>query len=232
MPSFQRTRNALQMFFISGLLVLLPPALAFVSARIIYGFVENYIGGPVAALARWLLPAQWLHGILQDGHIPGLSLVLTIAVICLVGWIARYKLGQLGLKLVHTIFERIPGIRIVYSAARKLVDTLADPHKKSWKKVVFFPGPFPGTRAFGFLTGEFTDSTTGEKFAAVACMHAPLPTSGFIVWIPVALLTESDLSVEEALQLGASMGVVGPQKFKIAADTSPAAPSAPSGDQK
>lgn len=230
--SFREKRTTLQMLFFGGLLVLLPPALAFFAGRLVYNLVEDYIGGPVAALMRYILPHDWLHGILRDGHIPGLSLVITVATICIVGLVARYQLGQLGLKLVHMIFERIPGIRVVYTGARKLVESLADPAKKSWKKVVFFPGPFPNSQAFGFLTGEFIDSESGEKYAAVAIMHAPLPTSGFIVWIKLSELVESDLTVEQALHLGGSMGVVAPPSFKITGVTKPDATKPAAIDEK
>ena len=71
-----------------------------------------------------ILPAAWHPDRVLGIHIPGLGVLLTLAILLLVGFGASNFLGK---KLVHLgdrIVARIPVVRSIYSSVKQVSDTL------------------------------------------------------------------------------------------------------------
>ncbi len=61
--------------------------------------------------------------------------------------------------------------------------------------------PIPGQKSLGFLTRTLTDSTSGELLAAVLVPNAINPTSAFLQILPIDRVTETDLTMEQAMSM-------------------------------
>jgi uncharacterized membrane protein len=99
--------------------------------------------------------------------------------------------------------------------------------------VVLVDFPIAGQKSIGFLTRTMTDEVTGELLAAVLLPNAINPTSAFLQILPIQRVTETDLSMEQAMSMIMTGGAVGPETIlfsrpALAADekTTPPAPAA------
>ena len=71
-----------------------------------------------------------------------------------------------------------------------------------------------GQKSIGFLTRTLTDSTTGEPLAAVLLPNAINPTSAFLQILPLERVTETDLTMEQAMSMLMTGGAVGPETIQ------------------
>jgi uncharacterized membrane protein len=60
-----------------------------------------------------------------------------------------------------------------------------------------------------------TDSTTGEVLAAVLVPCAINPTSAFLQILPMGRVTETDISMEQAMSMIMTGGAVGPESIRF-----------------
>jgi len=73
--------------------------------------------------------------------------------------------------------------------------------------------PIPGQKSIGFLTRTMIDETTGELLAAVLLPNAINPTSAFLQILPISRVTETGLSMEQAMSMIMTGGAVGPDSI-------------------
>jgi uncharacterized membrane protein len=73
-------------------------------------------------------------------------------------------------------------------------------------------------KTLGFVTKVLEDEVTGEKVAAVYVPTAPNPTSGYIELVPLAEITPTDWTMDEAMGFVVSGGTTAPDRFRFRAD--------------
>ena len=78
-----------------------------------------------------------------------------------------------------------------------------------FETVVTVPVPPERSGAIGFLTREFT-SDSNREFGIVYIPTTPLPSSGFLIIIPMTEVTILDISSTEAMQMVVTGGIVVP----------------------
>lgn len=128
--------------FANGLLIVVPSV------------VTVYV---VVVLIRWI---DDLLGV----SIPGLGLVLTLAVILGIGLIASNVVGRKFVEIIERGINRLPVVKLLYNSIKDLMGAFVG-DKKSFDKPVMVE-ILPGTRVFGFVTCEhFEDSTLAGSVA-------------------------------------------------------------------
>lgn len=195
-----------------GALFLLPIAVTAIIVHFALGFVEDYLGGPTAALVRAIVPARVL-GPFQDGHVPGLSMALLLLVMFGLGAIASWRFGHRGLRVVDVIAPRIPFIGGIYTSTRKIVDSFGESDR--FQRVVqlrIFGGEL---RGLAFVTAETIDEATGEKWLCVFFPHIPNPTSGLLLWVPEKETLPCDIKPQEGFKWLMSLGTLTPAQMNI-----------------
>src|SRR5450756_2742040 len=123
----------------AGLLVLVPLVITAAVIR----FVFNVIDGASQPLTERLVGRT----------IPGLGLVLTIAVIWLTGLLSSNLIGQKFLELFGRLLENLPLVKTVYTASKQLVEAVSPGGRRAFQRVVLVEFPQKGTFALGFVTG-------------------------------------------------------------------------------
>jgi uncharacterized membrane protein len=78
--------------------------------------------------------------------------------------------------------------------------------------------PIVGHKSIGFLTRSYIDSTSGRLLAAVLLPNAINPTSAFLQILPMELVTETDLTMEQAMSMIMTGGAVGPETLRYSKD--------------
>ena len=146
-------------------------------------------------------------------HIPGLGVILTIAVLFITGLLAANIVGRSIVGGWESLLERIPVVRSIYSAAKNFAEIVFSDSGNAFKKVLLVEYPRKGVYTLTFQTateiGEI-QSRTGEDVICCFVPTTPNPTSGFIIIVPKRDVIELDMEVDEAAKLIMSLGVVVP----------------------
>lgn len=210
------TGGVLRTFVVRGAIFLLPIAVCIFIARYAVGLVDDYLGDATAALVRWCVPQSWL-GAFPDGHVPGMSTVLLVLIMLVLGAVASFKVGSQGLRLLDLVILRIPLIGGIYGSTRKIVDTFGSSDR--FQRCVLVD-TFGGL-GLAFVTSESKDCTTGENWLWVFFPMMPNPTSGILMAVRESDTVPSDISPKEGLKLLMSLGTLMPTAMAFSAPRVP-----------
>jgi uncharacterized membrane protein len=146
-------------------------------------------------------------------RIPGLGVVLTLAILLLVGAVASNFIGK---KLVHfgdRLVARIPVVRGIYSSVKQVSDTLFSESGNAFRTAVLVQWPRADVWTIGFVTGtpggDVANYLVGD-YLSLYVPTTPNPTSGFFLMVKRADVIVLAMTVDEALKYIISMGVVAP----------------------
>lgn len=156
-----------------------------------------------------LLPKEYQVTSLIGMHVPGLDVLFTVLILILTGMLVTF----FGNKFVDTIekaFNRIPLFRNIYFSAKHVTHTLFKSSSGSFRKVVMFEYPRQGIWTIGFVTSEsFYHPHINSETYTIFLPVTP-PTAGTLLIIPKKNCIEMSMSVEDALKMIVSLGVVSP----------------------
>jgi len=202
---FIRPLRSLQSNILAGIITIGPLVITW----LVFSFVLDSLakaGLPVVKLFAAIFPANWLSQPLLQSV---LAIVLTLAVLFVVGRVTSLVIGRQALNLFEAALERLPFVAKVYGSVRQLIDTMMA-KKETSQRVVLIDFPIQGQKSIGFLTRTMVDSTTGQLLAAVLLPNAINPTSALLQILPIERVTETDLNMEQAMSMLMTGGAVGP----------------------
>jgi len=150
----------------------------------------------------------------------GLAVLLTIALFYGVGRFSTRVVGRQLFELFETTLERLPVVNKIYTSVRQAVDTLTS-KKNSGQRVVLIDFPLAGQKSIGFLTNVLTDATTGAPIAAVLVPQAINPSSSYLQLVPFDAITETELTMEQAMSMLLTGGAVCPATIHYCAPAPP-----------
>jgi uncharacterized membrane protein len=159
-------------------------------------------------LARWMLEG-WLTSVV--------AALLALVLIAALGWFASRVIGRKVLDGFESLVQRIPLVAAIYGGTKRVLAAVNDRPGES-QRVVLIPFPNRQMKTLGFVTKVLEDEVTGEKVAAVYVPTAPNPTSGYIELVPLAEITPTDWTMDEAMGFVVSGGTTAPERFRFRAD--------------
>ncbi len=146
-------------------------------------------------------------------RVVGIGFLMTVALVFLIGLVAKAYLGQKLIKMADRIFNKIPVAQTIYGTVREISNSLLLKEKITFKRPVLVDYPKPGVQAIGFITNERSISKDGTMLP-VFIPTTPNPTSGFLLFYKRDELQYLDMTVDEAIKIIISVGVVIPDKIK------------------
>ncbi len=155
---------------------------------------------PAAAIGESYL--QWL--------VPVLAVLLTLFFLYFLGLLGASVFGSRLIRLIERLFERVPLVKSVYKSTKQVVISLGGAQQASFQRVVLVEFPRPGMKCIGFLTAVMKDSDTGRDMASIFIATTPNPTTGYMQIVPLEEVSETNWTVEEAVKLVMSGGVLSP----------------------
>ncbi|MDN6883640.1 DUF502 domain-containing protein [Variovorax sp. CAN2819] len=195
---------ALRKWLLSGLLVIVPLVITLGVLNWIIGTLDQTL---------WLLPEQWQVW-LSDHKVRGLGVLLTLAILLVVGATASNFVGKRLLGWGDAVVRRIPVVRSIYSSVKQVSDTLFSENGNAFRTAVLVQWPREGVWTIAFVTGAPGNEVAahlGEgEFLSVYVPTTPNPTGGYFVMLKRSDCIELKMSVDEALKYIVSMGVVVP----------------------
>lgn len=194
----------LRRYLFTGMLIWIPLGVTIFVFQFFIGFMDELVT---------VFPRSWQPINLIGFNIPGLGVILVVLTLLLTGFLASNYLGRVLLGLGNELLEHIPLVRSVYSTAKQISDTLFTNKGKSFRKVVLIPYPQKDTWSLAFQTSESLGEVSAkmpEHMVSVFVPTTPNPTSGFLLMVPTADMIELEMSVDDALKMIISLGVVVP----------------------
>ncbi len=199
-------------YLITGLLIWVP--------LVITVWVLSFLVGTLDQTLL-LLPETWQPRSWIGFHIPGLGVLMTLAVVFATGVFAANIIGQRLVMYWEGLLARIPIVKSLYSSVKQVSDTLFSSSAVAFRKALLVQYPRQGSWTIAFLTGQpggdVVNHLKGE-YVSVYVPTTPNPTSGFFLMMPAEDVVELDISVDAALKYIISMGVAPPEDKSATSD--------------
>lgn len=195
--------SLLRRWFLSGLLVVVPLVVTYLVLKFVFESVDGILGP---------------HLKTSEGEkIPGLGILATLVLIMLMGMVAA---GVVGSRLVHwweRLMARLPIVRMVYGGARQVVESVSREGGTSFQEVGLVEYPRSGLYSLGFVVNRMAlvQGNAREERVAVFIPSTPTPFTGSFVLVKPEEFLLLDLTVEAALKLVVSGGIVSPEQFRV-----------------
>ena len=207
LPPRKKPRNRvierLRAYFLAGVLVAAPILL---TVYLTWSFISI-----IDSIVRAVLPDRFNPETYV--HIPGIGLIMTVVALTLVGAATANYVGRVFLRLSERILARMPVIRGVYGAAKQIFETVLAKQSNTFREAVLVEYPRRDMWTIAFITqrteGEVRD-LTGPDPISVYVPTTPNPTSGFLVFVPRGDVVPLAMTVEEAIKMVISTGIVTP----------------------
>jgi uncharacterized membrane protein len=199
-------------YFIAGMLVWAPLAITIWVMTWGLSVLDGVFGSVMSALMA-ILPSALKPALQSFRDLPGVGILIVLAIILATGVFAANFAGQWWIKLWDRIITHIPIVKSIYSSVKQVSGTLFSSNGNAFRKAVLIPYPRNGSWTIAFVTGtpaEEVATKLGSEHVNVFLPTTPNPTSGFFMIVPRADIIELEMSVEEALKHIVSMGSVPP----------------------
>ncbi len=191
-------------YLVAGLLVWIP----IVATVLVVRFILNLLDETLLVLPSSLQP-EALLGV----HIPGLGAVLAVLILLATGLLVTNIIGRSLVRAWEELLNRIPFVRVVYGGVKSFSSTILSNSGNSFKKVLLIQYPRAGLWSIGFQTASDVRLSAVQGPEPQICVFIPTtpnPTSGFIVLLPRSEAIELDMSVDAAMKMIVTLGVVVP----------------------
>ncbi|MFH1761666.1 MAG: DUF502 domain-containing protein [bacterium] len=192
-------------YFVAGLLILTPLVVTWLIIQKLFFIVDQVLREHLKA---------WLN---QAGlpYISGYGFIAVIIIILLTGIIGKNYFGKRLFNLAEKLLKKIPIINKIYIGIQQISNAFMAQNKKLFSHAVLFEYPKKGSYVIGFvtrdITGEIRDRI-GEETYSIFVPTTPNPTSGFLLFVPKKEVISLNISVEDAVKLIMSGGMVTPEE--------------------
>jgi len=194
----------LRRYFVAGLLVWIPLGITLWVLKLLVDAMDKSL---------LLLPERYRSEALFGFHVPGLGIILTVAIVLATGALAANFFGRKLLRMGDRMLSRIPIVRSIYGGVKQISDTLFSPEGKAFRRAVLIRYPHAGAWTVALVTGtpehEVADLVGRDKIS-VFIPTTPNITSGFFLVVPRADTIPLEMTVDDALKYIISMGVAEP----------------------
>ncbi len=144
---------------------------------------------------------------LPGPQIPGMGVLAMFVLIYVAGWFTTHGLGRRLINAGHRSVEFIPGIKRIYGPLRSAMQLLGNTEDRPYRGVVLVEFPRAGAKSIGLITSQL-GKPDGEDMVAVYVPTTPVPSSGFLIVIPTKDVTPTDISVDDAMKIIISGGLL------------------------
>jgi uncharacterized membrane protein len=175
-------------YFIKGLLIFVPIALTIF--LLIWAFTS------LDKASRFLFRI----------NIPAIGLLLTVALITVIGFLASNFLGRKFFALIEKIFRGLPLVKLLYSAVKDMIEAFAGEKKSFDKPVLASIAPGSAVKVIGFITKESLENFGLEDYVAVY-MPQSYNFAGNVLLFPKEAVKPLSVESSQAMAFIVSGGV-------------------------
>lgn len=200
--------------FLAGLIICAPLAITIWLTWTFIHWADSWV--------RPYIPARYNPESYLNFAIPGFGLLIAIVLITMVGFLGKNLIGQSIVRFGESVVQRMPLVRTIYKSVKQIFESVLKEQSNSFKKVGLIEYPSPGLWSLVFIStdakGEIASrfNAMGQDMVTVFLPPTPVPTAGFLIFVPREKIVLLDMSPEDAAKLLISGGLVTPdQKEKL-----------------
>lgn len=197
-------RKIIERQFFAGLAVLLPIGLTLYIVWILFNFVSKSVS---PLLIRIPLLQQVPVVVIRI-----IAVLITFVIIWIIGLVATNIVGRNILKLPEVLLLKAPVVNRIYQTIRQIIQTIIV-SKTALRQVVLVEYPRKGVYTIAFVTNIYEEKE--KRNVSLFIPTTPNPTSGFFVIVPEEEVIPLKITVEEAMKLVVSAGIITPQDYSI-----------------
>jgi uncharacterized membrane protein len=236
-------------FFTLGFAAILPLALTGAVLYLVLGFLYNNVGVPIGEALKWVTtrflgwspvdggvpvlagqpPQASVHAWFFNWGAPFIGFAVGIVLTLILGFFIATFFGKKLFQWFEIVLKKLPVVRTVYPYAKQFSDFFFSSDKKmDFQTAVAVPFPTPASYSIGFVTGEGMKSLNESLKKHLICVFvpaAPTPFSGFVIYVPREDVIPLPLTVEEAMRIIISAGVLHPGHQAVGPASIPAGPA-------
>ena len=203
----RRLERHIQGKTVGGLMELFPLLVTILVVAVIIGYADSFVH-PLIKYLPWDLP------FIGSLTFTGVGLIILAILFYLTGLAVSSRLGRKSFDLTGKVLNGTPVVGSVYGLTQTVAAVMSSQYRFS--RVVFIEWPRDGMIALGFVTGRVVSSESGESLVVVYVPTVPNPTSGNMAIVVEDDVFETDLTVEDAMKMVFSGGIVLPESFAFA----------------
>ena len=197
----KRIEGHFQGKILAGLMQLVPILVTVFVLAFIIGHTDSFIR-----------PMPFVQG--QPWDFPGIGLIAIIVIFYVIGLFVSITVGRRAMNGMNFLLSKLPVVKTIFGVTEQATTLLASDY--NFSRVVFLEWPREGMVALGFVTGRAFSQSGGHSLAIVYIPTVPNPTSGNMAFVNEDDLFETDISVEDAMKLIFSGGIVLPERLAMA----------------
>jgi uncharacterized membrane protein len=225
-------------FFTRGLAALLPTLITIFVLSWLWNQLHDKLGRPITDFLRYGLkwialqvsdkPAGYINrywdaawDALPEWMVQLIGVMLAIVLVYIVGLVIGNLIGRTVYRMAEVGVMRIPLVRAIYPAVKQITDFVLAERQEQFlaSKVVAVEPHEKGIWSIALVTGgglKVLNDATGEEMVTVFVPSSPTAFSGYVMIVPRKSLIELPLTVEEAMRLLVSGGVIAPPEMSTA----------------
>jgi uncharacterized membrane protein len=204
----QTSLARIRTYFLTGLVVAGPVAITIYLTWSFITWVDD--------LVRPFIPVTYRPETYLPFYVPGYGLIIAFLVLTFLGFLTANLVGRTLVEFGEKILNRMPIVRPIYKTMKQIFETLFSKSGSSFRTVALVEFPSPGMWSLVFLS-QPPSADVAAKLPATEHVSAfmpctPNPTTGFFFYVPRKDLIELDVTVEGAMTLLMSAGMVQPNE--------------------
>jgi uncharacterized membrane protein len=196
-----RLRN----YFLTGLILVGP---IYITLNLTWWFI-NWVDDVMRPFIPFGLRAETY----LPFRVPGYGVIIALFALTLLGFLAAGLVGRTLVEFSENLLNRMPVVRPIYKTMKQIFETIFSKSGSSFRKVALAQFP-TGMWSVVFLShppgNEVAPRLPEEDFVSCFLPCTPNPTTGFFFYARRKDLIELDISVEQAMTLIMSAGMVQP----------------------
>jgi uncharacterized membrane protein len=207
--------SRLRNYFLTGLILVAP---AYITIALTWWFI-NWVDD----LVRPFIPIAYRPETYLPVTIPGTGLIIAFVTLTLFGFLTANFVGRKLVEIGENILTRMPIVRPIYNSLKQIFQTLFGKGGSSFRRVGLVEFPSPGMWSLVFLSNsaspEIATRLPDTEHVAAFMPCTPNPTTGFFFYVARRDIIDLDITVEAAMTLLMSAGMVQPgdQQRRLAA---------------
>ncbi|MDH5174784.1 MAG: DUF502 domain-containing protein [Elusimicrobiota bacterium] len=195
-------RKIIERQFLTGLAVLLPIGLTLYIVWVLFNLVSKSVA-----------PLLIRIPLLQEMPVVAIRVIaflITFVIIWIIGLVATNIVGRKILKLPEAILLKAPVVNRIYQTIRQIIQTIIV-SKTALRQVVLVEYPRKGVQTVAFVTNIYEEK--GKRKLSLLIPTTPNPTTGFFLIVPEEEVIPLKMTVEEAMKLIISAGIITPENY-------------------
>ena len=195
--------------FLAGLVMCAPVAITIWLTWTFIHWADSWV--------RPYIPARYNPESYLQFAVPGFGLLVAVLIITIVGFLGKNLIGRSMVQFAESILNRMPLVRSVYKSIKQIFETVLKEQSTSFKKCGLIEFPSPGMWALVFISGDAQGeiaaklNANGEEMVSVFMPPTPVPTAGFLMFVPKNKIIMLDMTPEEGAKLLISGGLIAPE---------------------